>query len=48
MAALAAGLAHEINNPLAYVRASLVELARIADAVDAWIERNDGKQNQRG
>jgi signal transduction histidine kinase len=44
VAALAAGLAHEINNPLAYVSASLVELDRIAKAVDAWIEQNDGKQ----
>jgi len=42
--ALAAGLAHEINNPLAYVRASLAELHRIADVVDACVARMEGKE----
>jgi signal transduction histidine kinase len=42
--ALAAGLAHEINNPLAYVRASLAQLHRIADAVDACSDRIEAKE----
>jgi signal transduction histidine kinase len=42
--ALAAGLAHEINNPLAYVRASLAQLHRIADAVDACLDRFEAKE----
>jgi signal transduction histidine kinase len=44
VAALAAGLAHEINNPLAYVRASLSELHRIADVVEGCAERLGGKE----
>jgi PAS domain S-box-containing protein len=42
--ALAAGLAHEINNPLAYVRASLAQLHRIADAVDGCLDRFEAKE----
>jgi signal transduction histidine kinase len=42
--ALAAGLAHEINNPLAYVRASLTQLHGIADALDGCLDRVEIKE----
>jgi PAS domain S-box-containing protein len=42
--ALAAGLAHEINNPLAYVRASLEQLHRIAGTVDDILDRIEAKE----
>jgi len=43
MGTLAAGIAHEVNNPLAFVRANLGEIARRSEVVAAW---RDGRESK--
>jgi nitrogen-specific signal transduction histidine kinase len=43
MGTLAGGIAHEVNNPLAFVHANLGEIARLSELVTAWRAERESK-----